>query len=62
MSTHSKQSTASQVITLPSIVIEHCAGQIKIARNNPNPGAPVIIEAKRLQSWLEKIYREGVLL
>ena len=49
------------VFEFPTIRLEMSDGKITITPNKPGSRTPVIIDAKRLQQWAEKLYREGVL-
>ena len=49
-----------QVILLPKVRIEVRDGQLRIWPNKPLPGSPVVVDASRLESWAQRLYREGL--
>jgi len=56
------EKTPPQTIVLESVRIELRAdGQLRIWPNKKLPGSPVLVDAKRLDRWAAKVYRDGVL-
>ncbi len=50
-----------QAITLPSIRLELRDGTLRLTPNKPHPGSAVVVDAKKLERWAAKLYRDGVL-
>lgn len=50
-----------QIIELQRVKIELRDGNIRITPNKPHPGSAVVVDAKRLERWAAKLYRDGVL-
>ena len=53
--------TPPQSIVAGSVRIEAKNGQLFICPAKNPPGAPVVIDLKRLENWVKRIYREEVL-
>ena len=53
--------TPPQSIVAGSVRIEVKNGQLYICPAKNPPGAPVVIDLKRLENWVKRIYREEVL-
>lgn len=53
--------TPPQSIVAGSVRVEVKNGQLHICPSKNPPGAPVVIDLKRLENWAKRIYREEVL-
>ena len=51
----------SQSITVGSVRLEVKSDKLLIFPAKPHAGLPVIVDAKKLERWAAKMYRDGVL-